>query len=487
MGFINQQQFRTVLIFQALVLGIMGTVGYGFWVSICGSTLESCINPDSVLSPLAFLAISVLRPFFFTPVMVVAMIAGSTWGPVTGTLLTALGASLSCLLIYWPGKILGVNWVRPWLTANLPATWQLLRTQDYKIAFITRWIPLFPFDIFSLLFGVANFKTKRTFIATFFGILPEAFVFNSIGSARDSEILGATIINLLIFGCLTTIPLLVFEFFFRKRGSSLWMQIKRTYYEIVYEVRANNEVIRRHNYDNSRTPVILLYGFFSSRRALTIMERLLTQRGFQVMSFNLGGLLGVFFTRGIKETAHYIDLKIERQIERHGFKKVQVVAHSKGGLVALWWALRLGGHRYCDKIITMGTPFKGTWLSFLALFTPLGFIWRDVWQMRPGSRFLKDLQASEIPPDLTVYCCYSQKDKIATGENGIFQTVKSEGKGQIIPVPMHNIAHFEFLYRKDVGNSLARLLRASRPIRPGESGINSPPLKKDLVETRGES
>ncbi|MBA2694291.1 MAG: hypothetical protein H0U62_00225 [Actinobacteria bacterium] len=43
--------------------------------------------------------------------------------------------------------------------------------------------------------------------------------------------------------------------------------------------------------------------------------------------------------------------------ERH--KHVIVVAHSMGGLVARFWLGPLGGARYCDLLLTLGTPHRG--------------------------------------------------------------------------------------------------------------------------------
>lgn len=42
-----------------------------------------------------------------------------------------------------------------------------------------------------------------------------------------------------------------------------------------------------------------------------------------------------------------------------GDRRVIVVAHSMGGLVARWWWGVLGGHRVCDGLITIGTPHRG--------------------------------------------------------------------------------------------------------------------------------
>jgi hypothetical protein len=184
------------------------------------------------------------------------------------------------------------------------------------------------------------------------------------------------------------------------------------------------------------------------------METLLTKRGFEVMSFNLGGSLGVFFTRGIKETADFVDRKIQRQMKRYGFKKVHIVAHSKGGLVAMWWLLRLGGSEYCDRLITLGTPFKGTWLTYLAILTPLGFFFKDVWQMAPGSDFLIELHESPPVAGLKIYCIHSDKDKVSPGLKAVF-----DHPSDVTGIAMHHIAHFQFLARRDVTQTIIKILR----------------------------
>lgn len=452
-----RKQIQTVFFLELLIIIGLGSFAYLFWNTMCSGTgWSSCIG-DSQYAPIWFAVYSILRPLLATPIMIIALIAGASFGPILGTILAALGVTLSCLLIYLPAKYIGKIYVKPFLSANLPAMWRLMRTQDYKVAFITRWIPIFPFDLFSILFGVMDFRFKSVAIATFFGVIPECYMFARLSGNPTADGITSTISSLMIIGLAALGPLVAYEIVSRKRGSSLWNRIKSVYRELIFEIRANNEIVRRQEYVPGKIPVILLYGFFSSRRSLTVLERILQARGFQVMSFNLGGLFGVFFTRGIKETARFIDQKIERQIKRHGFQKVHIVAHSKGGLVAVWWLLKLDGWRVCDRLITMGTPFQGSIFTYLALVTPLGFIWKDVWQMRPGSEFLRELHNLPVPKETQIYCLFSEKDGVARGRAGMF--TPSKHQNNIAPVELNHIGHFEFLYRRDVGDVLTKLLR----------------------------
>jgi uncharacterized membrane protein YdjX (TVP38/TMEM64 family)/pimeloyl-ACP methyl ester carboxylesterase len=446
------------------------SIGYLFWVTICDNSLNQCFAEDNFWTRSGFLILSVVRPFFFSPLMQAAYIGGASFGPFWGSVLTVLGAALSAMAVYYPGHIIGKKFVRPWLSANLPSTWQLLRTQDYKVIFVTRFIPLFPFDVMSLLYGMADFHAKRVFVFTLIGAIPEVFFFASFGEPASDEAMMRGLRNIAVFGFMTLIPLLVYEFISRNKGSSLWTRLKRVYYELLYEARVNNEIVKRHQYSSDKIPIILLYGFGSSRKTLNVMENLLTKRGFEVMSFNLGGSLGVFFTRGIKETADFIDRKIQRQMKRYGFKKVHIVAHSKGGLVALWWLLRMGGSEYCDRLITLGTPFKGTWLTYLAMFTPFGWFFKDVWQMAPGSNFLVELHKSPPVPGLKVFCFYSNKDSVSPGTKAVF-----EHPSDVTGIPMHHVAHFQFLARRDVTQAIVRILRQDTANGRGRRGSDHGP------------
>lgn len=451
-------------------------IAFFFWTNVCDSALESCLAEGSLAGPVTFLILSAVRPLVFTPFLFVAMIGGKAFGTVGGTLLTALGAVLSCMVVFGLSKYLGRKLAKPWLRSNLPATFKFIRSQDYKLVFAARIIPIVPFDLVSFICGALDFRFRSVAVATFVGALPEAYVYSKLLDPSSESVMSSAITTITMFGILIIVPLLVMEYRSRKKGTGMWQLLKAMYREITYEVQSNNEIVKRTHFDPDKTPVLLLYGFFSSRRSVTVLERMLTSRGHQVLSFNLGGLLGTFFTRDILETASFIDYKLKRQFDRHGFRKVHVVAHSKGGMVALWWALKLGGHKYCDTVITMGTPFKGTRLTYLALVTPLGFIWRDMGQMRPGSNFIKSLRDLTIPENLTIHCLHSKKDKVARGTDGVLKSAKHADR--IIPVAMNHIGHFEFLYRRDVGERISEILRES-----DGAGETSTPSESDLDKT----
>jgi hypothetical protein len=126
--------------------------------------------------------------------------------------------------------------------------------------------------------------------------------------------------------------------------------------------------------------------------------------------------------------------------------------------------LHLSGHRYCDRIITMGTPFRGTKLVWLALFSPFGFFWPDMWQMRPGAKFLKQLRTVPVPDHVNIYCLFSDRDDVSKGKHGIFEPAPTSD--QVTPVSAHHISHYEFLYRREIGDTITYLLDKEIPAKP---------------------
>ena len=453
--------FRSALFMELSLLALAGILAWTFWHVWCPDGVEVCLA-DKKLAPAHYLLLSLVRPFILTPHAFGTYLAARTFSEGHAIILSALASTLSTIPVYGLTYILGKSMVVPWMSRNLPSTLRMIRTQDYKFIFAARLIPIFPFDIVSFFAGAFNLRPKRVLICTFLGILPEC-IFLVYMSSPKVTLLGWTVNAIGLTAGLILAPLLMFEWISRKRGRSLYTTLLDAYREILAEASMNNQIVRRNKaFDPTKTPVLLIYGFFSSQRSLNVIERQLVAAGFDVLSFNLGGMFGTFFTQGVMETASFIDYKLKRQMDRHGFTKVHIVAHSKGSLVALWWLLKLGGSRYCDKVVTMAPPCGGSYFTYLALVTPLAFFWRDVWQMRPGSSFLKFLRDSEVPENLKIYTFYSDGDTIARGKLGVFKP--RSGQKNITNIPMNDLNHFDFIVRREPIKEVIKILKDDEEI-----------------------
>ena len=85
--------------------------------------------------------------------------------------------------------------------------------------------------------------------------------------------------------------------------------------------------------------MLLIHGYLATRGSLHLLERNLARRGHVVMSYKLGPInLG-----DIRDSAGLVARKVESIIAQTGVPHVDIVGHSMGGLVGLYYVKRLGG------------------------------------------------------------------------------------------------------------------------------------------------
>jgi pimeloyl-ACP methyl ester carboxylesterase len=238
-----------------------------------------------------------------------------------------------------------------------------------------------------------------------------------------------------------------------------------------------NRVRRNASFDNLDTaapPVLLIHGFLGTRGSMFLLERRLQVDGFVVVSFNIG----TFNTRDIRRSAFLIHRKIERLLAQTPWQKIDIVGHSMGGLIGLYYAKKLGGHTRVRKLIMVGTPLHGTWVALLGVAT-LGLWSTSSWQLLPRSRFLDELAQGPMPGDVEVHTLGAARDWIVPLE-------RSHQPG--IPHVTVPLGHSSLVVAEDVYRRIAAILRP-QPIAsiatppPDPSPLGQEPLFDDTIDS----
>jgi pimeloyl-ACP methyl ester carboxylesterase len=182
-----------------------------------------------------------------------------------------------------------------------------------------------------------------------------------------------------------------------------------------------------------------------------LLERRLQEDGITVFSFNLGTLN----TRDIRRSAFLIHRKIERILAQLPLNRIDIIGHSMGGLIGLYYIKKLGGHARVRKLLMIGSPVKGTWAALLGVAT-LGLLSTSSWQLLPRSRFLDELNNGEIPPGVEVHTVAAARDWVcplpSTRLRGAHAVTVPLGHSSLVVSPM--------VYRR-----LMNILRPERPLR----------------------
>lgn len=142
--------------------------------------------------------------------------------------------------------------------------------------------------------------------------------------------------------------------------------------------------------------VVFVHGLAANRASVFPLQTYLYARGFKRQySYSYST------TGSIEQCAMELKERMDRDIKGG---RIDIVAHSLGGLVSRFYLQALGGDRRVSRLVTLGTPHRGTHATAY-MPTPL------VRQMSPESSFIRHLNA--LPdPDCLVTSIGVQGDAI---------------------------------------------------------------------------
>ena len=144
-------------------------------------------------------------------------------------------------------------------------------------------------------------------------------------------------------------------------------------------------------------PVVLVGGYASMVQSLEPLAASLRADGFDVFVFEVpsNGLADV------RHSAARLAAFVEDVKRRTGARRVDVVAHSAGGIVSRTWAQLQGGAGSLDQLVTIATPHHGVVLLRSRLVNAVADSRIGRWltggstsQLLHGSELMRDLDAT---------------------------------------------------------------------------------------------
>jgi triacylglycerol lipase len=168
-------------------------------------------------------------------------------------------------------------------------------------------------------------------------------------------------------------------------------------------------------------PVLLIHGWGSSPATFRTMEARLVRDGRSVYAIALPGQDNIVNARAIRAF-----------VAAHHLRRVDVVAHSMGGLSSRWWIKFLRGSISIDRYVSLGTPQYGIRPTCVLPLDEGG-------QMCPDSAFLRRLNAGDDTGGPTRYT------SIASRTDGIVPVASSRLDGGACLVTDRGVTHRELL------------------------------------------
>jgi len=190
-----------------------------------------------------------------------------------------------------------------------------------------------------------------------------------------------------------------------------------------------------------RQPVILVNGFLGNQsEEWQGVAPFLANQGFCVYTFNYGGSSQSSLIQGVAPTqddAAELGTEVQQVKAQTGASQVDIVSHSFGGLVSLYYMAADGGARYVKNFVGLAPPSHGTtaggivtFLQSVELFSPFNQIFEQVFpgcgsceDIIAGSTFLTQFAAAgEVAPGPHYTILISKDDEAVTPVDSAFLT-----------------------------------------------------------------
>ena len=163
-------------------------------------------------------------------------------------------------------------------------------------------------------------------------------------------------------------------------------------------------------HNQSGTPVILLHGLFQNRSTWLWMKYRLRRKGItDLYTINLPAW------KDVETLTERVAKLVDELRQLRGVKKVHLIGHSMGGVIARNYLQIRGGAEKVDRCILIGAPNAGSKLVPFVV-TNLGK------NLMPGSPFLTNLNAQPYPENARLTNIYSRHDNLVLPfENAILE------------------------------------------------------------------
>lgn len=131
-----------------------------------------------------FVALYVVATVLLIPGSALGLGAGALFGVVRGSVLVSLASTLGATCAFLLGRSLARDWVARRIEGNAAFTALdgAVAAEGWKIVFLTRLSPLFPFTLLNYAFGLTRVSLRDYVLASWIGMLPGTVMYVYLGA-----------------------------------------------------------------------------------------------------------------------------------------------------------------------------------------------------------------------------------------------------------------------------------------------------------------
>ena len=134
--------------------------------------------------PVLFVAVYIVAAVLFVPGSVLTLGAGAVFGLWFGSVCVSVGATLGATCAFLIGRYFARETIARKIEGNekFAAIDKAVADEGWKIVFLTRLSPVFPFTLLNYAFGLTRVKLGQYVLASWIGMMPGTVMYVYLGS-----------------------------------------------------------------------------------------------------------------------------------------------------------------------------------------------------------------------------------------------------------------------------------------------------------------
>ena len=174
-----------------LLIGIIVVLLFGFRFLPINEYLTRVLEWTRDLGawgPIVLGAVYIPACVLMLPGSIISLGAGLLFGVVTGTVAVSVGSTLGACAAFLVGRTIARDWVSQKVEGNarFAAVSRAVAREGFKIVFLTRLSPVFPFNLLNYAYGLTTVPFWKYAVASWIGMLPGTVLYVYIGSTLSS-------------------------------------------------------------------------------------------------------------------------------------------------------------------------------------------------------------------------------------------------------------------------------------------------------------
>lgn len=152
--------------------------------------LDAWIANLGLWAPFAFVALYAVGTAIFMPGVVFALTGGVLFGPLWGSALNLLGATLGASIAFLIARYLAGDWIQKKTSGFLRRLMDGVESEGWRFVAFLRLVPLFPFNLINYALGLTRISFASYVITSLLCMIPGAVAYTWLGHASRGAISG---------------------------------------------------------------------------------------------------------------------------------------------------------------------------------------------------------------------------------------------------------------------------------------------------------